>query len=66
MGRSGCGKTTLLKTIGMVDKPTKGKVFYKGRETTKIFGDRLARIRRKEIAFVFQDFYLMDSLSVKR
>ena len=49
MGRSGCGKTTLLKTIGMVDKPTKGKVFYKGRETTKIFGDRLARIRRKEI-----------------
>lgn len=65
MGRSGCGKTTLLKTIGMVDKPTKGKVFYKGRETTKIFGDRLARIRRKEIAFVFQDFYLMDSLSVE-
>ena len=65
MGRSGCGKTTLLKTIGMVDKPTKGKVCYKGRETTKIFGDRLARIRRKEIAFVFQDFYLMDSLSVK-
>lgn len=65
MGRSGCGKTTLLKTIGMVDKPTKGKVFYKGKETTRIFGDRLARIRRKEIAFIFQDFYLMDSLSVK-
>ncbi len=65
MGRSGCGKTTLLKTIGMMDKPTHGEVLYKNQSTAKIFGDNLARIRRKEIGFVFQDFYLMDSLSVK-
>ena len=65
MGRSGCGKTTLLKTIGMMDKPTRGEVLYKNQSTAKIFGDNLARIRRKEIGFVFQDFYLMDSLSVK-
>ena len=65
MGTSGCGKTTLLKTIGMLEKPNGGKVLYKGTPTEEIYGDHLARIRRKEIAFVFQDYYLMDSLSVR-
>lgn len=65
MGTSGCGKTTLLKTIGMLEKPNGGKVLYKGMPTEEIYGDHLAEIRRKEIAFVFQDYYLMDSLSVR-
>lgn len=64
MGRSGCGKTTLLKTLGMIDKPDKGTVFYHGVETSEIFGRELAAIRRRKIAFVFQDYYLMDSLTV--
>ncbi len=65
MGSSGCGKTTLLKTIGMLALPDKGSVRYKGIPTDRIVGDRLAKIRRTELAFVFQDFYLMDSLTVK-
>lgn len=64
MGRSGCGKTTLLKTLGMIDKPDKGTVLYNGVETSEIFGRQLENIRRNEIAFVFQDYYLMDSLTV--
>lgn len=65
MGSSGCGKTTLLKTLGMLDLPDKGSVYYKGVPTNRILGDKLAKIRRTELAFVFQDFYLMDSLTVK-
>lgn len=65
MGTSGCGKTTLLKTLGMLDLPNKGSVRYKGVPTGRILGDKLAKIRRTELAFVFQDFYLMDSLTVK-
>lgn len=65
MGTSGCGKTTLLKTIGMLERPNKGKVLYKGKAVEKIYGDNLARIRRTEIAFVFQDYYLMDGLTVR-
>ena len=65
MGKSGCGKTTLIKTLGLIDGPTKGNVYFKERDTQKLWSDELADIRRREIGFVFQDFYLMDSLSVK-
>ncbi len=65
MGSSGCGKTTLLKTLGMLDLPNGGSVCYKGVPTDRILGDKLAKVRRTELAFVFQDFYLMDSLTVK-
>lgn len=64
MGRSGCGKTTLLKTLGLIDKPTGGELRFKGTTTKYLWGDKLADIRRNELGFVFQDFYLMDSLSV--
>ena len=64
MGKSGCGKTTLLKTLGLIDKPTKGNLYFCGKETRKLWNDELADIRRREIGFVFQDFYLMDSLSI--
>ena len=56
MGRSGCGKTTLLKVLGMLDKPEKGTVFYKGKGTKEIYGTELAKIRRKELSFIFQYF----------
>lgn len=65
MGKSGCGKTTLLKNLGMIDKPTDGKIQFAGEDTDSLYGDKLAEIRNQKIGFVFQDFYLMDSLSVE-
>ena len=65
MGKSGCGKTTLLKVLGLIDRPTGGTFYFKGKEVKKLWNDELSDIRRREIGFVFQDFYLMDSLSVE-
>ncbi|MDD3307691.1 MAG: ABC transporter ATP-binding protein [Acetobacterium sp.] len=65
MGKSGCGKTTLLKLIGGLDAPTAGEIFYKGKPLTKLSHDQLAQYRREQIGFVFQDYNLMDSLTIK-
>lgn len=65
MGKSGCGKTTFLKTIGMIDKPTGGTINFMGENTETLRGDKMAEIRNKKIGFIFQDFYLMDSLTVE-
>lgn len=65
MGKSGCGKTTLLKVLGLIDKQTDGIISFTGKDTNELYPDELADIRRTQIGFVFQDFYLMDSLSVK-
>ena len=65
MGKSGCGKTTLLKVLGLIDKPTSGKILFTGKDASELWSDELADIRRREIGFVFQDFYLLNSLSVK-
>lgn len=64
MGKSGCGKTTFLKLLGMLERPSGGTVIFKGMDTKELWKDELADIRRRQIGFVFQDFYLMDSLSV--
>lgn len=64
MGKSGSGKTTLLKLLGLIDRPTDGKIYFKGRDSYNFRGDKLAAIRRCEIGFIYQDYYLMDSLSV--
>lgn len=65
MGHSGCGKTTLLKIMGTIDKPTKGKVFYEDVDVRRLSTDQLAELRKNRIGFVFQDFNLMDNLSVE-
>ena len=65
MGKSGCGKTTLLKVLGMIDKQTGGTVRFMEEDVSESYGDRRADVRRKQIGFIFQDFYLMDSLSVE-
>lgn len=65
MGKSGCGKTTLLKVLGLIDRPTGGTVYFKDKAIRKLWDDELADLRRRDIGFVFQDFYLMDSLSVE-
>ena len=49
----------------MIDKQTDGVVRFMEKDTSKLYGDELADIRREQIGFVFQDFYLMDSLSVE-
>ena len=54
MGRSGCGKTTLLKTLGLIARPNGGNIWYKDKMVSNIFGDDLAEIRRKELGFIFQ------------
>lgn len=64
MGKSGSGKTTLLKLLGLIDRPTSGKLYFKGVDSEELRGDRLARIRRQDMGFVYQDYYLLDSLSV--
>lgn len=65
MGRSGCGKTTLLKILGMVNSPTSGKVFFEGKDTQELYPDELSDIRRRKLGFVFQDFQLMESITVR-
>lgn len=65
MGRSGCGKTTLLKTLGFIANPTEGELYFKDKKIKSLWEDERADIRRREIGFVFQDFYLMDSLTVE-
>ena len=65
MGKSGCGKTTLLKVLGMIDKQTDGTVRFMGQDTKGLSGDMLADIRRTKLGFIFQDYYLMDSLTVE-
>ena len=65
MGRSGCGKTTLLKILGTIDQPTKGTIYYGDTDVRRLPTDQLAELRRDKIGFVFQDFKLMDNLSVE-
>lgn len=65
MGKSGCGKTTLLKILGFMDQQTDGDVIFDGVNTNELWKEELTDIRRRKIGFVFQDFNLMDSLSVK-
>mgnify|MGYP001089209795 CR=1 FL=1 len=65
MGESGSGKTTLLNILASQDTPTSGEVLLNGEDITKISEKHISQFRRKNLGFVFQDFNLMDSLSVK-
>ena len=64
MGPSGSGKTTLLNIIGLLDRPTKGKVYMDGVDVSVLPSDSLARLRNKKIGFVFQQFNLVARMSV--
>jgi len=64
MGPSGAGKSTLLHVFGILDRPTRGTVFYRGRETSRLSGAERARIRNRDFGFVFQFFHLLPDLTV--
>jgi putative ABC transport system ATP-binding protein len=64
MGPSGSGKTTLLNMISTVDQPTTGDILIKGLNPLHLKGDKLALFRRRELGFVFQDFNLLDTLTI--
>ena len=64
MGASGAGKSTLLYSLSGMDKPTLGSVSFDGTEITKMNTDELAVFRRSNCGFVFQQVYLVDSMSV--
>ena len=63
-GPSGCGKSTLLAILGLLDSPTDGSYVLNGRAVQSIDANERARIRNKEIGFIFQAFNLIGDLSV--
>jgi putative ABC transport system ATP-binding protein len=63
-GASGSGKTTLMNIIGLIDRPTKGSVFIKGRETGSLGKRDLIKMRQELIGFIFQSFNLFPVLNV--
>ena len=65
MGESGSGKTTLLNILAALDKPTSGAVRLSGGDITKIKDSKMSQFRREHLGFVFQDFNLLDTFSLR-
>ena len=62
LGRSGCGKTTLLNILGGIDTMTEGSYLFEGMEMSRVKGKTLAEFRNKKVGYVFQAYYLIDEL----
>ncbi len=65
MGESGSGKTTLLHILAALDQPTAGRVYLKGNDIGKVKEKEMAAFRRQNLGFVFQDFNLLDTFSLR-
>lgn len=65
MGESGSGKTTLLNILAALDKPTKGEVILGGKSLARVKEKELSAFRRNNLGFVFQDFNLLDTFSLR-
>ncbi|MBN2183584.1 MAG: ABC transporter ATP-binding protein [Sedimentisphaerales bacterium] len=63
-GPSGCGKSTLLSVLGLLDSPTEGNYNLKDRPVAELSASQRARIRNKEVGFIFQSFNLIGDLTV--
>ncbi|MCX8163568.1 MAG: ABC transporter ATP-binding protein [Candidatus Micrarchaeota archaeon] len=63
MGPSGSGKSTLLNLLGLLDRPTSGKIYIENTDTTTLNDDELSYFRGKKIGFIFQNFNLIPSLT---
>lgn len=64
MGPSGSGKSTLMHIIGLLDKPSKGKVLVEGKDISKLDDDEISTLRSEFVGFVFQQFNLINNLTV--
>lgn len=65
MGPSGAGKTTLLNVIATIDRPTGGSIHIDGADIARMNEAKLAAFRRNKLGFIFQDFNLLDTLTIK-
>lgn len=65
MGPSGSGKTTLLNILSTIDRPTEGTVILDGRDIAQISNRELSRLRREKIGFIFQDYNLLDTMTLE-
>ena len=65
MGASGSGKTTLLNCISTIDNVTAGHIYVGGKDITEIKEDDMADFRKENLGFIFQDFNLLDTLSIE-
>lgn len=65
MGESGSGKTTLLNILASLDRPTEGEVLLEGKSIVHLTEKEISAFRRKNLGFVFQDFNLLDTFSLR-
>lgn len=65
MGPSGSGKTTLLNILSTIDKPSQGTILIDGKDMTRISNKELAKLRKDKIGFVFQDYNLLDTMTLQ-
>src|SRR5690625_7096587 len=65
MGPSCAGKSTLLHVLATIDTPSKGDIYIENENIAKMKGDKLADFRRDHLGFIFQDYNLLDSLTVR-
>lgn len=65
MGPSGSGKSTLMHIIGLLDKPTRGRVFIDDKDILKFNDDKLSTLRNEFVGFVFQQFNLIPKLTIR-